>query len=470
MMMARNNNTVLVVTLLLLVLLGNGCQAWRRKPLQLAVLSRTASGVVPRGGASTSEPSSSSSSDDLPQQKKKRRTNPKEEYLSDEDEDADGYEEDEIVEEQEEQEWFEATEELTEEAEEIDRDGGRGFSTVTTDDEEVAATKKGEKTTQYRAAVVSNEDHGYEGDDEAVIDGLTSSPIAGEKQQTDSTSDSVDTCGTAVPENTVTVVTSSSSSSSLAVSDEPLHHEDDGSSTDHFDRMELADAYDDDVAAVLTADTSTPTTTESAAAVAVGPASSIPAVIDQATERILQQDLKYSSREIRSMKPAVAAVVAAKRLHRPVEGMPRNWYTDNSPLRPAGSRCKRSDVKWGKIVPRIVIPVAVGAFAILAQQREPMVELLSDVFWAGEKRRRPAPATPSTPLTNIDLESVYADSLLQIEQDGPPTPRESEERRHTVKPQHHHIQTDDDELDVSWLDKLLTAMERKIKAFLRWEI
>jgi len=47
--------------------------------------------------------------------------------------------------------------------------------------------------------------------------------------------------------------------------------------------------------------------------------------------KILKGDLGYTAREVRHMKPAIAAVVTDKRLRRPNEGMPRQWYQNGPP-------------------------------------------------------------------------------------------------------------------------------------------
>lgn len=214
----------------------------------------------------------------------------------------------------------------------------------------------------------------------------------------------------------------------------PGAEDDSGSSSaDNVDRLELADAYDDDMAAL----TSEP-----------------PAIIDAQTERILKRDLKFSGREISQMKPAVAAVVAAKRLHRPVEGMPRNWYI--SP--PVASKPKM--IRWKRVLPRLIIPVAVGALAIT--QGESIMESIMDLA-SGAVDGVVSTQHQQQPSAIEEDVDPYAESLLA---ETTPDPVVHDHKPHSIKPG----SMPDDEVDVTWLDKLLTAVERKVKAFLRWEI
>ena len=129
----------------------------------------------------------------------------------------------------------------------------------------------------------------------------------------------------------------SSSFTAQAVLDNPTI--DDNDSSTYMDRMELADAYDEDVAVdtdpgaatepvkqVYPESTTTATTT---AAAANAPA--VPTSIDAATRKTLIKDLKYRKKEVDAMKPEIAAIVADKRLSRPWEGMPANWYRNGKP-------------------------------------------------------------------------------------------------------------------------------------------
>ena len=53
-------------------------------------------------------------------------------------------------------------------------------------------------------------------------------------------------------------------------------------------------------------------------------------VIDNETERILTKELHFQRHEVASMKPGIALVLAEKRLARPWEGIPKNWYKNAS--------------------------------------------------------------------------------------------------------------------------------------------
>jgi hypothetical protein len=491
----KARKTTLLVVFLLIQTAGR-CEAWRRDKPSLALASVRVVLAPPRGGtASASEPSSTPD-DDFPHPKKKRRINPKEvedddEYEEGEDDLADG----------EEQEWFEASEELTG-AEDIMDDNDGGFNVI--DDDEADDDDEPGRSRQYDDAASVE----YEGDEDEAIGDLMSSSvgvsITGERETEDE--ESAGRMPDDDDDNAAPVVTTSSSFAATARDDELAHHQelDDGSSTDHLDRLDLADAYDDDVAAALTtpsaADHTARTSLPVAAAAVVAsiaPAGAAAAaaatptddddtamMIDAATARILQNELKYRPKEIKSMKPAVAAVVAAKRLHRPTEGMPRNWYragTDGSNLLQSKNQRRLGVVKkWGQVVlPRIIVPVAVIGLAIV--QKDSIGEVLSSVL-ARTRRTARRPDGPklrddNTPTyDNDDIGSIYDDSLLQIENDdnnnndssSPPRVKEAAATRPTTFKDHQTTTTN--ELDVTWLDKCLTAIERRFKAFMRWEI
>jgi len=55
-------------------------------------------------------------------------------------------------------------------------------------------------------------------------------------------------------------------------------------------------------------------------------------VTTKEVRKVLRGQLGYTAREVRHMKPAIATVVAQKRLRRPNEGMPIQWYQNGPPI------------------------------------------------------------------------------------------------------------------------------------------
>lgn len=372
---------------------------------QACTYRKTTFVVVVRGGTS---PSSSEEEDDFRPKKKRRMT--REEIIEEQ-----VYEEDE-------EDWFESTREFSTEEdafvlEEADRPKEEEDDDVGYEEDEVEPE---EKITE--SSIFSTETKASVPEIEAQQQLKRKSPSTSSA----TTKTNVD----AVPEPVAAEATD------IISDDHPEAGSSSPSSVGNVDRMELADAYDDDMAA-LTSDA--------------------PKVIDAQTERILKRDLKYSGREIAQMKPAVAAVVAAKRLHRPSEGMPRNWYV-SPPKLPEAKK-----IQWKPVIRKLIIPVTVVVFVIT--QGEATLEMLMTSFSGIEESRHPSQDQTSFP----EEEDPYAASLQLQEAspttDPPPLP-ELDHKPHSIKPG----QLPDDELDVTWLDKLLTAVERKLTAFFRWKI
>ena len=278
---------------------------------------------------------------------------------------------------------------------------------------------------------------------------------------------------------------------------------DDESSSANVDRMDLADAYDEEVLAeeedeplspVLATgedEKEEPVANGNGANISPGggeekalaPETSEGTVIDDATDDATDGDkntqeitedmtqalkaLKWKVNDIKRMKPEAAALVIAKSLRRPREGMPPNLCKDG--LQTAGG-------KWKK-VGRTLVPICVGAAAIYAGKDFD----LSDLFDA-KSSPSPSPSkvaspvvpepTPPPPAAEEEEAEPDADEALvaSIPDDViPPTKVHSDkdQRPHSIKPNTKPV---DFELDHTWLDKLITKVENAIKAILTKEL
>jgi hypothetical protein len=98
------------------------------------------------------------------------------------------------------------------------------------------------------------------------------------------------------------------------------------------------------------------------------------AVITSDIKNILMKQLKYRRNELNVMKPEIAAFVAEKKLIRPQEGIPQNWYKDGN----AATARQNSNNDIIAKVTKIVIPLAIGAVALYSITSSGRIELLDD--------------------------------------------------------------------------------------------
>jgi hypothetical protein len=263
----------------------------------------------------------------------------------------------------------------------------------------------------------------------------------------------------------------SSFSTQAAIPDQAM---DDGESSAFVDRMELADAYDEGsdsdgsgtapVAPVESSaaqeeaqESASNAVTEQQASVAP------PTEIDAATKKILMKELKYRRSEVEKMRPDVAKIAANKRLQRPTEGVPVNWFV-------AGKVSNRNGLLT--VLPKILVPVLVGALAVttgISFDLSPTFTLPSKALQPSRSEEMVVSASTED-ATEVDDDDTEATEEPESEPDvlsvdeHANTP--SQIRAHSIKPGHSPA----DDLDVTWLDKGLSAVDRKIKAFLGWEI
>lgn len=266
---------------------------------------------------------------------------------------------------------------------------------------------------------------------------------------------------------------------------------DENDSAAYVDRMELADAYDEDAVNLDTDGHSTDagggvaeatTIGSTSAAAPSAPSSSsntipVAASIDNATRKTLMKELKYRRHEVDAMQPEIAAVVAAKKLHRPFEGMPANWYK-------AGSKVKQSPHPVIRLLPKLVLPavatvlaVAKGSDLVEAVQERTKTRTSSTLLASSSSSPSPEMKSSDNASDVVDDNDTSGSEPLVPLHDEPlieaneHTTSVDQPHPHSVKPKQPNRASEvEDEVDVTWLDKWITALERQIKAFLRWEI
>jgi hypothetical protein len=192
-----------------------------------------------------------------------------------------------------------------------------------------------------------------------------------------------------------------------------------------------------------------------------------PTEISATTKDILMNELKYRLSEVEKMRPDVAKIVANKRLQRPTEGVPVNWFV-------AGKMPKRNGLL--KILPKILVPVLVGALAVTTGIG---FDLSPNSLLPAKKPQPPRPSlfveyeisTPAEDAVEVDDDDTKATEEQESKPDDLPANEQvnapSKVHAHSIKPGHRPAA---DVVDVTWLDKGITAIERTIKSFLGWEI
>lgn len=197
-----------------------------------------------------------------------------------------------------------------------------------------------------------------------------------------------------------------------------------------------------------------------------------PTEITAVTKEILMKELRYRRSEVERMRPDVAKIAADKRLQRPAEGVPVNWFV-------AG---KATNNRNGllKGLPKILVPVLVGAIAMttgISFDLRPSSAAPSDAAPSAA-----APSKPTQPSLFEEYEiSTAAEDTVEADDDESKATKEPESKSEPgVLPVNEHVNAPSrvhahsikpgnppaDVLDVTWLDKAITAVER----FLGWEI
>ncbi|GAX10523.1 hypothetical protein FisN_21Lh230 [Fistulifera solaris] len=232
------------------------------------------------------------------------------------------------------------------------------------------------------------------------------------------------------------VTEDSNVSSKDSVQDDPTLVEDDSSA--NVDPLDLADAYDEDFEAEPPVAPPTPSKSTT---------------VDAVTRRKLIKDLKYKRDEVKFMKPEIAFLVAEKQLPRPVEGIPPHWLV--------------AQPKSG-IVRKVLALTLTAVAIVVATQKLDVPEFDLSEIW---RRPRGVSSSSSSSISDpFDLfeltEKMEGDSSTdeEIKPVNEHVNAVGDVHPHSIKPGQHSVQ---DDLDATWLDKLITSIERKVQAFFR---
>ena len=178
--------------------------------------------------------------------------------------------------------------------------------------------------------------------------------------------------------------------------------------------------------------------------------------ITKEMEKVLILKLEWKKQEVQSMRPDIAAAVVYKHLMRPQAGMPSTWYTSGS----TPSITSRNQL----LVCNILIPHLFASYAPkkggVGEWRD--IELSSITyslrgdFLLPTKEHPLAPAEEAPSVSSPEKETTMEDA-----------PAVNNQLAHSVKS---YSQSVEDDPDQSWLDKVITKIEKSVKAFLTREL
>ena len=176
------------------------------------------------------------------------------------------------------------------------------------------------------------------------------------------------------------------------------------------------------------------------------------AVLDDETKRILIKELKFHRREVNGMKPEIAVILAEKRLRRPFEGIPPNWYTDEAQYKQSAetTRLKNRILKVALLPIVYAVPIVLGSLAIYgsADLASMLSTLSSNSPDKSDDQEELVPTPEADENENLSRPSStstgciapYADTAIPKKEDD------------------------------TWLDKVITGVAEPLKAFWYMEI
>ncbi|KAL7570376.1 hypothetical protein ACA910_017214 [Epithemia clementina (nom. ined.)] len=256
--------------------------------------------------------------------------------------------------------------------------------------------------------------------------------------------------------------------------DDPTIDED---SSANVDRMEYADAYDEEeedsssssyggspeytyTSSVPDESSQSITGMDSENHDDKAPTIQLSHTITEDMKKVMIKNLKYKTSDLEVIRPEIASIIVAKDIDRPMEGLPLNWYKDG--LEPKQSK---------RIIRKILVACAVAALAIAAGSKVVDVDLsiLTDRF--SLPRRKSVPLPLVTPSVLVD-QLQQSDSTVGDEVDitdhltneaSEEKAEEEEEATHSVRPG----EAPSRDLDELWLDKVITAIISGLQKLLR---
>ena len=179
--------------------------------------------------------------------------------------------------------------------------------------------------------------------------------------------------------------------------------------------------------------------------------------ITQEMKQVMIKQLNYRSSDLKVIRPEIASIIVAKKLERPMEGIPQHWYKDES---------KSTTSALTDHLKKAALVALTCGIAFLARSNAQIAfSAVASVFQSSTRSSK----TPSTP--RLENDDPYANFLSTVATASVPETEEKETGgpHETVKPiEHEHSvrpgeKYPEEPLDETWLDKGITAVERQIK-------
>ena len=243
-----------------------------------------------------------------------------------------------------------------------------------------------------------------------------------------------------------------------------------GSDSTAFDRMDLADAYDDDESTIDDIDSMNQEEESKALDQFTPSRPTVPPMnrdcsptveymITQNMRRVLIRDLGYTSQEINNMKPDVATVIVSKMLKRPKSGMPTAFYVDGTVL--SDPQTKRWGLDQRALLRRTIFPglivVATVGIGILAGATN------NDVMVARDE----IGSHTSTDIPPIEDDKICASTVgssrpaLKLSEGTTFASNGSEEKDFDML-EKETVNLKDRDLDKTWLDRAISTVLEKL--------
>eukprot|EP00536_Pseudo-nitzschia_multiseries_P002469 jgi/Psemu1/5633/gm1.5633_g len=204
-------------------------------------------------------------------------------------------------------------------------------------------------------------------------------------------------------------------------------------------------------------------------------------VIDEETKRVLISELRYTAADVSQLRPEIAAEVVRNKLAKPVEGMPPSFYIDPS-QRQTQKRWSRKNIVLSVVG---VVALSAGATALKDQENdlgEALEEFVDALKGIPEKivalvavaksslnKTETKPSTKTAVSEALDEDNAE-DSEGTVDNGGNEVATEEDTNVHSIRPGTKPEEIPDPDVDKTWLDKMLTAIERSINAFLSIKI
>mmetsp|Transcript_984 Transcript_984/g.2165 ORF Transcript_984/g.2165 Transcript_984/m.2165 type:complete len:464 (+) Transcript_984:2-1393(+) len=206
--------------------------------------------------------------------------------------------------------------------------------------------------------------------------------------------------------------------------------------------------------------------------------------IDAGTKRALVADLRYTEDDVANMRPEIAGEVVHHKLARPTEGMPKNWYKNAEDV-PKPSLLSGANTKTVVVS---VAAVGVAALSIgaltdndgVGDAIEDLVDALKGIPQSlaamvvaaktASVSKGPTPQAAAAPVASKTTQESSEEEDGEDVESSSEAVEDMDNGIHSIKPGTSPSEVPDPEVDDTWLDKMLTWVEKGFKSFFNMKI